>query len=205
MNVSNDFLNVRWEQSFVERADRTSLYGHRSLVVWFTGLSGSGKSTLAYGVERRLHQLGVKTFVLDGDNLRHGLCSDLGFSEMDRRENIRRVGEIAKLFLDSGTVVLAALISPFRSDRERVRMLFEPADFLEIHCDCNLDICESRDTKGLYRKARAGLISQFTGISSPYEDPISPEIHVDTGISSPSDCVDEIVVYVRRRIFSAEI
>lgn len=187
-----------WHPQVVTRNDRERLNGHRSLLLWFTGFSGSGKSTLAQAVGERLHRQGYRTFVLDGDNVRHGLCADLGFSSQDRQENIRRIGEVSKLMVEAGLVVLAAFISPFRADRQRVRNLITPGDFLEIHCNCTLEACEQRDTKGLYRKARAGLIQDFTGISSAYEPPVQPELALDTAALSVEACVDEIVALVAR-------
>ena len=172
--------NIRWEHRKLSREDYLERNGHPSMVLWFTGLSGAGKSTLAQRVEEKLFEKGWYTYILDGDNVRHGLNSDLGFSEPDRRENIRRVGEVAKLFTDAGVVVLAAFISPYREDRDRVRALFEPGDFIEIHVKCALDVCEKRDPKGLYRKSRAGDLPEFTGIDSPYEEPLAPELVVDT-------------------------
>ena len=167
--------------------------------MWFTGLSGAGKSTLAHAVEERLHQMQCRTFVLDGDNVRHGLCSDLGFSERDRIENIRRVGEMAKLFLEAGVIPLTAFISPFRSDRQRVRSLVPHGEFLEIYCDSPLEVCESRDVKGLYARARSGEIRDFTGISSPYEEPESPELVVNTGSAPLDACVDQVITLLRER------
>ncbi len=173
--------------------------GHRSLVVWFTGLSGSGKSTLSHAVEEKLYRVGCRTFVLDGDNVRHGLCGDLGFSEDDRMENMRRIGEMAKLFAEAGVITLTAFISPFRADRFRVRQLFEPGDFVEVYCRCSLEVCEGRDVKGMYRRARAGEIRDFTGISSPYEEPITPELIVDTGHLSLDQCVDQVMSFLKDR------
>lgn len=191
--------NVVWHHATVNRADREQLNGHRGAVMWFTGLSGAGKSTLAHAVEERLHSMGCRTFVLDGDNIRHGLCSDLGFSDKDRTENIRRIGEVSKLFLESGTIVLTAFISPFRQDRELVRNLTPHGDFLEIFCDASLDVCETRDVKGLYKRARAGEIPHFTGISSPYEAPANPELRVDTGAQPLSDSVDAVIAMLTAR------
>ncbi|MEC4747369.1 adenylyl-sulfate kinase [Methylomicrobium sp. Wu6] len=185
--------NVVWHHATVTRARREQLNGHRGAIIWFTGLSGSGKSTLAHAVEEKLHQLGCRTFVLDGDNVRHGLCGDLGFSTKDREENIRRVGEVAKLFMEAGIIVLTAFISPFRADRERVRGMVEHGDFIEIYCNSSLEICESRDTKELYKKARGGLIPEFTGISSPYEAPISADLTVDTGTLELDFCIKKIM------------
>ena len=162
-------------------------------MLWFTGLSGAGKSTLAHALEQRLHHFGCSTYVLDGDNVRDGLCSDLGFNLDDRTENIRRVGEAARLFMDAGILVITAFISPLRKDREAVRSKFEEGDFMEIHCSAALSVCEGRDVKGLYRRAREGEVSEFTGISSPYEAPEAPEYVADTGSLSLEACVDGIV------------
>ena len=173
--------NIAWHQASVDRAARAERRGHRSAILWFTGLSGAGKSTLANAVNQALFERGLSTYVLDGDNIRHGLCKDLGFSDADREENIRRIGEVAKLFLDAGVIVLTAFVSPFRADRDKARDLVEGGDFLEVFCAADLDVCESRDPKGLYAKARAGQIKEFTGISSPYEAPETPEMKIDTG------------------------
>jgi adenylylsulfate kinase len=185
--------NVVWHHATVTRQRRETLNGHASVLLWFTGLSGSGKSTLAHAVEERLHQDKCTTFVLDGDNVRHGLCGDLGFTEQDRVENIRRVGETAKLMLEAGVIALTAFISPFRQDRERVRLLFPSQDFLEIYCRCPLEVCEERDVKGLYKKARNGEIPHFTGISSPYEEPINPELVVDTSVLTLGESVEAVL------------
>jgi len=168
------------------------------MVLWFTGLSGSGKSTLAHCVEEVLFNKGWYTYILDGDNVRHGLNGDLGFSENDRRENIRRIGEVAKLFVDGGVVVLAAFISPYREDRDRVRALFEEGEFVEIYVECDLKTCERRDPKGLYRKARAGELPDFTGIDSPYEEPLNPELVISTGWLDITDSVNRVVEYLER-------
>lgn len=188
--------NVYWQQVQVSRQDREKQNAHRSCIVWLTGLSGAGKSTLAHALDQYLFQHAVKSYVLDGDNVRHGLCGDLGFSEQDRVENIRRVGEVAKLFLDSGTIVIAAFISPFKRDRANVRALVEGCDFVEVYCHCPLVICEQRDVKGLYKKARSGDIANFTGISSPYEEPESPEIIVNTHAQGIDECINDIVAYL---------
>jgi len=185
--------NVVWHHATVTRARRETQNGHRGAIVWFTGLSGSGKSTLAHAVEEILHQQGCHTFVLDGDNVRHGLCGDLGFSSKDREENIRRIGEMAKLFMEAGVIVLTAFISPYRADRERVRDMVEQGDFIEIYCDASIEVCEARDVKGMYKKARAGLISEFTGISSPYEVPKNPELTVNTGGTELEACVKQVI------------
>ena len=197
--MNNISSNVVWHEANVHRADRESLNGHRSTILWFTGLSGAGKSTLAHAVEERLHQVRARTYVLDGDNVRHGLCGDLGFSAADRSENIRRIGEMAKLFVDAGIIVLTAFISPFRSDRDRVRALVPPGDFLEIHCRCSVDVCESRDVKGLYQKARAGIVKDFTGISSPYEEPLAAELVVETAALDLEQCVELVLNLLRER------
>ena len=191
--------NVHWHGAQVTREDRARLNGHPGLVLWFTGLSGSGKSTLANALDSRLHGLGLHTYVLDGDNVRHGLCKDLGFSDQDREENIRRIGEVAKLFYDAGVVTMTAFISPFRADRDRVRELLPEGDFIEVYCRCDLEVCEERDPKGLYKKARAGEIREFTGISSPYEEPENPEIVVNTDRKSLDECVQQIVEYLAER------
>lgn len=191
--------NVVWHESHVGRAEREQLNGHKSAVLWFTGLSGAGKSTLSHAVEARLHEMGARTFVIDGDNVRHGLCGDLSFSDEDRVENIRRVGEMAKLFVEAGVLTLTAFISPFRSDRDRVRALLGEGDFIEIWCRTSLEECERRDVKGLYARARKGEIAAFTGISSPYEEPEAPEIVAETG-SEPLDvCVDRVIEELKRR------
>jgi len=188
--------NIYWQGSHIDRSKREGLHGHRSAVLWFTGFSGAGKSTLANAVEMRLHERAAHTFILDGDNIRHGLCSDLDFSDAGRKENIRRIGEVAKLFVDSGTLVLTAFISPFREDRDSVRRLLPAGDFIEVYCACALDVCESRDVKGLYKRARAGEIKDFTGIHSPYEVPKNPEITVDTGAVPLSECVGQVLTYL---------
>ncbi|NOT14661.1 MAG: adenylyl-sulfate kinase [Methylotenera sp.] len=191
--------NVTWQESLVTRQQRELRNGHRGAILWFTGLSGSGKSTLAHAVEAQLHQQGCRTFVLDGDNVRHGLCGDLGFSDKDRQENIRRIGEMAKLFMEAGVIVLTAFISPYRDDRNRVRAMVAQGDFIEIYCDTSLDICETRDVKGLYKKARAGEIRDFTGISSPYEPPSHPDMAINTGIKSLDASVQQIVSEMKSR------
>lgn len=193
--TSTKSTNVVWHNATVTRRDRENLNGHKGAILWFTGLSGSGKSTLAHEVEAALHKQGCQTIVLDGDNVRHGLCGDLTFSDEDRKENIRRIGEMAKLFAEAGVIVLTAFISPFREDRRRVRSL-APEDFVEIHCDCDISVCEERDVKGLYKKARAGEIKDFTGISSPYEAPEQAEIKVNTGAEPLGECVKQILAYL---------
>ena len=185
--------NIVWHEASVDRAARADKRGHRSAILWFTGLSGSGKSTLANAVNAALFERGLATYVLDGDNVRHGLCKDLGFSDADREENIRRIGEVAKLFLDAGVIVLTAFVSPFRADRDKARDLVEAGDFFEIFCAADLDVCESRDPKGLYAKARSGAIKEFTGISSPYEAPDTPELKIDTGAQELVESVEVVI------------
>ncbi len=194
----NKSTNVVWHEAQVSREMREQMNGHKGCVLWFTGLSGAGKSTLAHAVEERLHQMDARTFVIDGDNVRHGLCADLNFSDEDRVENIRRVGEVAGLFVQAGLLTLTAFISPFRADRDRVRHILGN-DFIEIYCDTPLDVCESRDVKGLYKRARAGEIPAFTGISSPYEAPENPEIRVNTGHGDLHVCVDQVIAYLQQR------
>lgn len=191
--------NVVWHQATVTRHRRELLNGHRACAVWLTGLSGAGKSTIAHAVEERLHGLGCRTFVFDGDNVRHGLCSDLGFSIEDRSENIRRIAEMARLFLDAGVIALCAFISPMRADRQKVRAIVGADNFLEIHCDCSVEICEQRDVKGLYKKARAGLIKNYTGISSPYEEPEHPDLRLETGKEVLAECVGKVVAVLKAR------
>jgi adenylylsulfate kinase len=188
-----------WHHATVTRERREQLNGHKSCILWFTGLSGAGKSTLAHAVEEQLHQLGCRPFVLDGDNVRHGLSSNLGFSEADRRENIRRIGEAAKLMMEAGVITLTAFISPFRADREAVRNLMPHGDFLEIYCKASLETCESRDVKGLYKKARAGEIKNYTGIDSPYEAPLKPELVVETDRLNLGESVDRVMGLLKQR------
>ncbi len=189
--------NVTWHESHIAREDREVRRGHRGAVIWFTGLSASGKSTIATALDHRLFEDGRFSYVLDGDNVRHGLNGDLGFSPDDREENIRRIGEVAKLMADAGAVVLTAFISPYRKDRDRVREIqTRDMDFIEVLVDCPLDVCEERDPKGLYKKARAGEIPQFTGISAPYEAPEAPELVVNTSELSVGECVDALMEYL---------
>jgi len=195
--------NILWQDALVTRSDRASLQGHRSLILWFTGLSGAGKSTLAHAVELALHDRGCLTYVFDGDNVRHGLCADLGFTAEDRVENIRRVGEMAKLFVEAGVIALTAFISPYRADRERVRKLMPDGDFIEIYCHCPIEVCEQRDVKGLYQKARQGLIKDFTGVSAPYEEPEAAELVVDTGGLPLEDCVAQVMAYLQTKGYLA--
>jgi len=172
--------NVTWFNGYVNREDREKGHGHKGAVIWFTGLSASGKSTIAHIVEKQLHERGCSTYVLDGDNVRHGLCADLTFCQEDRAENIRRIGEMVRLFVDAGIIVLTAFISPYRQDRQQVRSLLSDGQFLEIHVDCPPEICATRDQKGIYQKAQAGIIKEFTGISAPYEPPENPELVIQS-------------------------
>lgn len=185
--------NVYWQTLTVDKAMRAKLKGQEARCVWFTGLSGSGKSTIANLLERRLHGEGRHTYVLDGDNVRHGLNQDLGFSEAHRVENLRRIGEVAKLMVDAGLIVIVSFISPFRSERARARALFARDEFIEVFVDAPLGECERRDPKGLYAKARSGALRDFTGIDSPYEAPLAPELRLCTAESSPEACVEDVV------------
>jgi adenylylsulfate kinase len=191
--------NTVWHNATVTREKREALNGHQSALIWFTGLSGSGKSTLAHTVEERLYQLGCRTFVFDGDNVRHGLCSDLGFSAEDRAENIRRIGEMSGLFLEAGIISLTAFISPFRKDRGLVRSLVGNDRFIEVYCSCSIEVCESRDVKGLYKRARAGEIKDFTGISSPYEEPEKPELILNTDYSPLEESTERVLDLLAQR------
>jgi len=184
--------NIVWHPGAVTRTDREQLNGHKGCTVWLTGLSGSGKSTIAVELEKRLWDRGVRTYILDGDNVRHGLNKNLGFSPADRTENIRRIGEVAKLFTEAGMVAITAFISPYRADRDQVRALM-PADFVEVLVECPLEVCEQRDVKGLYQKARAGQIPEFTGISAPYEPPLTPELTIHTDAQSVEESVARIL------------
>jgi adenylylsulfate kinase len=184
----------------ITRADRAALNRHKALAVWFTGLSGAGKSTLANALEVELVKMGIHTYILDGDNIRSGLNADLDFSESGRTENIRRIGEVTNLFVDAGIVVLSAFISPFRKDRESVRQIVGAENFVEVFVDCPLEICEQRDVKGLYKKARAGEIKNFTGIDSPFEAPINPDVYVNTHEQSLQECLDLLINYFKLRM-----
>lgn len=185
--------NVVWHSTKVDKPMREDRNGHRGAVIWLTGLSGAGKSTLAVNLEEELFSMGYHTYVLDGDNVRHGLNGDLGFTPEDREENIRRVGEVAKLFADAGTIVITAFISPYRQDRQRVRAIMDDGDFIEIYVECDIEVCKDRDPKGLYKKAISGEIPNFTGISAPYEEPENAEITVDTAELSVAKSVDHMV------------
>jgi len=191
--------HIVWHEHTVSKDERERISGHRGCTVWFTGLSGSGKSTLANLLEKALWERGVRAFVLDGDNIRHGLNKDLGFSPKDRTENIRRIGEVAKLFTEAGVVNITAFISPYRADRDLVREIMKPGDFIEVYVHCELDECERRDPKGLYKKARAGQIPEFTGISAPYEAPEKPELTVNTTKETPEQSVGQLLGYLESK------
>ena len=188
--------NITWHQSEIDQAAREELLKQKGCVIWFTGLSGSGKSTVANQVAAHLHQSGRITYVLDGDNIRHGLNKNLGFSPEDRQENIRRIGEVAKLFADAGLITTTAFISPFRQDRDAVRDIMSSDRFIEVFVDCPLEVCENRDPKGLYKKARAGELKGFTGIDAPYEAPQSPELVVNTNELDVAGCTEQVIAYL---------
>ncbi len=194
--VTQKATNITWHGGDISKADREALLKQKGVTIWFTGLSGSGKSTLAREVERQLFQRGRLVYVLDGDNIRHGLNKNLGFSPEDREENIRRIGEVAHLFADAGIITLTAFISPYRADRDKARALSKKGEFIEIYVDCPLEECEKRDPKGLFKKARAGIIPEFTGISAPYEPPLNPEIIIKTADHSPEECVAHVIRYL---------
>ena len=191
--------NIVWHHATITREDRGNLFGQKGVVIWFTGLSGSGKSTLANEVEVQLFERGCHTYILDGDNIRHGLNKDLGFSPKDREENIRRIGEVAHLFSQAGIIVMTAFISPYRTDRDVARKLNKEGEFVEIYCRCSLDECERRDTKGLYKKARAGQIPEFTGISAPYEEPEKPELIIDTDQEPVKESAAKVIAYLENK------
>jgi adenylylsulfate kinase len=191
--------NITWHESQLEKKDREQLLKQRGVVIWFTGLSGSGKSTLAHAVEEELYSRGHLCYVLDGDNIRHGLNKNLGFSPEDREENIRRIGEVAKLFADAGLVTMTAFISPYRADRDKARELLEDGEFIEVFMKVPLEVAEVRDPKGLYKKARAGEIKEFTGISAPYEEPESPELEIDTSELDLNQSKDAVIGYLEEK------
>ena len=196
-----DYKNYIIPQSYaIKRKDRESSNDHKPKVIWFVGLSGSGKSTLANSLENHLFKKGIKTYILDGDNVRRGLNSDLDFSDLSRKENIRRISEVSKLFVDAGTVVLTAFISPFKEDRASAKKVIGNEDFIEVHVDCPLEICEERDVKGLYRKARQGEIKHFTGIDSPFEIPEEPDVRIDTANNSLEFCLEQLIKEVEPKI-----
>jgi adenylylsulfate kinase len=191
--------NITWHHANITRAEREMLLKQKGIVIWFTGLSASGKSTIAHTVEEKLFDRGSLTYVLDGDNIRHGLNKNLGFSPEDREENIRRIGEVGKLFADAGIITMTAFISPYRADRDKARALHEPGKFIEVFVDAPLSVLEDRDPKGLYKKARAGQIPEFTGISAPYEAPENPEIHLDTSKMNIEECADAVIQYLEKQ------
>ncbi|EEQ79134.1 MULTISPECIES: adenylyl-sulfate kinase [Staphylococcus] len=189
--------HITWHESEVTKAQRQTRNGHQSVLIWFTGLSGSGKSTVSVALEKALFEDGKQTYRLDGDNVRHGLNKNLGFSPEDRQENIRRIGEVGKLMVDSGAITVTAFISPYKQDRDNVRQLFEEQEFIEVYTQCSIETCEQRDPKGLYKKARTGEIPEFTGISAPYEPPENPEIIIDTEDNSVEASVNQILNYLK--------
>jgi adenylylsulfate kinase len=191
--------HIIWHHAFVTKQDRQRLNKHKSCTLWFTGLSGSGKSTLANTVDKKLFERGIRSYVMDGDNIRHGLNKDLSFSNEDRKENIRRIGEVAKLFVDSGQIVLTAFISPFCEDREMVKNLFSNGEFFEIYVKCPLNVCEFRDPKGLYSKARKGEIQDFTGISSPYEEPENPDLLIETNLLTIEESAEKLISFLQEK------
>lgn len=190
--------NLYWHEPSVTKKGRREVNECRSCVLWFTGLSASGKSTLANAVDRKLHTMGIKSYVLDADNIRHGLNRDLGFSAKDRSENVRRIGEVAGLFVDAGLIVMTAFISPFRNDRDSARRLFKEGEFIEVFVRCSLEECERRDPKGIYRRARRGEIEEFTGLTSPYEEPVNPEIVLKTDSMNEEECISTVMDYLVR-------
>ena len=191
--------NITWHDGTVTRAEREKLLGQRGVTIWLTGLSGSGKSTIAVAAQGALHERGTHSYVLDGDNVRHGLNQNLGFSPEDRTENIRRIGEVAKLFTDAGIIALTSFISPYRADRDAVRAIMEPGDFVEVLVDASVETCEGRDVKGLYKKARAGEIPEFTGISAPYEAPEKPELVLDTNAQTVEESVEQLMGHLEEK------
>lgn len=197
--------NIHWHQGEIKKKDREQLNNHKGVCLWFTGLSGSGKSTVALEAESQLFERGARTYVLDGDNVRHGLNKDLGFSPEDRTENIRRIGEVAKLFVDAGLVVMTAFISPYREDRNTVRSLMKDGEFVEVYVECDLEVCEQRDPKGLYKKARAGEIKEFTGIDAPYEEPENPELVINTSeITDVKTNAQKVISFLEKNSYLGE-
>jgi len=190
--------HITWHEGQVSRTDRQGMLGQRGCTIWLTGLSGSGKSTIAVAAEQALNRLGRLTYILDGDNIRHGLNSNLGFSPEDRTENIRRIGEVSKLFTDAGIIVFSSFISPYRADRDAVRKIMGEGDFIEVWVDASVETCEGRDVKGLYKKARAGEIPEFTGISAPYEEPTKPELVLDTNGQTVDESVAQVVAFLQK-------
>ncbi|WP_337098200.1 adenylyl-sulfate kinase [Paenibacillus sp. YIM B09110] len=199
--MTGQVKNIVWQETKISREERYILNTHRSCLLWFTGLSGAGKSTLAIAVEKELHHYGIRSYVLDGDNIRHGLNNNLGFSPADRKENNRRIGEVSKLFVDAGMVTLAAFISPYREDRDMVCKLFPNDEFIEVFVKCPLEVCETRDPKGMYKKARKGEIQEFTGISAPYEEPLSPEIVIESNTQTLEQSVKQVIQYLKQNYY----
>jgi len=191
--------NIFWQKTLIKREDREKHKGHKSFVIWFTGLPSSGKSTIAHNVEKVLFELGCHTYVFDGDNIRHGLCSDLGFSKEERKENIRRIAEVIKLFLDAGIICLTAFVSPYRQDREMAKKMIGEKDFFEVYVKCPVEICENRDKKGLYKKARMGLIQNYTGVNEVYEEPANPDLILETDKNELEICVNKIIEFIKNR------
>jgi adenylylsulfate kinase len=198
MLITANKNNITWFNGYVSQKDREKLHGHKGALIWFTGLSASGKSTIAHLVEKELHQQGCSTYVFDGDNVRHGLCSNLTFAPEDRVENVRRIGEMAKLFVDAGIIALTAFISPYRKDRQKVRSLLSDGQFLEIFIDCPPEVCERRDKKGIYAKARAGVIKEFTGISAPYEPPENPDLVIPSYKLDAKEAAELVVNHIKQ-------
>jgi len=192
------YNNTTWFNGFVTREDREKLHKHKGVVIWFTGLSASGKSTIAHHLEKRLYELGCSTYVFDGDNVRQGLCSDIGFNEKDRAENIRRIGEMSKLFVDAGIIAITAFISPYRKDREKIKSLFSKEQFLEIFVDCPIEVCAKRDPKGNYKKAFQGIIKNYTGVSAPYEIPLSPNLKIPSDKMEAIAAADRVVRLLKK-------
>jgi len=199
MSEQQKATNITWHEGQISKTHRESLLEQKGAILWFTGLSGSGKSTIACALEKKLHDQGYLSYRLDGDNIRHGLNKDLGFSPQDRVENIRRIGEVSKLFADAGVIVSTSFISPYKADRDLARSLVLSGEFIEIYVKCSLTACEERDPKGLYKKARAGKIPEFTGISAPYEEPEKPELVIETDKKNVDDCVNEILSYLKSK------
>ncbi|GIN71804.1 adenylyl-sulfate kinase [Bacillus sp. J14TS2] len=191
--------HITWQAQQVTKQERQQLHGHKSAIVWFTGLSASGKSTLCAAIAKKLHEQGLSTYVLDGDNIRHGLNKNLGFSPEDRSENIRRIGEVGKLFIDAGILTFTAFISPYQQDRKLVREMVGPDEFIEVFVKCSLEECERRDPKGLYKKARAGEIKEFTGIDAPYEEPANPEMVIENDQQDFETSVNQVIDFLQRR------
>jgi adenylylsulfate kinase len=189
--------HLTWFDGYITREDREKLHGHRGAVIWFTGLSASGKSTIAHRLEKMLYEAGSSTYVFDGDNVRHGLCYDLGFSPENRTENIRRIGEMARLFVDAGIIAITAFISPYRKDRQKIKDLVGKESFFEVYVQCPIDVCADRDQKGLYAKAKAGIIKEFTGISAPYEPPEKPSLVIPSNFLNPIEAADHVVNALR--------